>query len=481
LTLDEVIRGAGPLPEAAALRLAAGLASALSVIHRAELVHRDLKPTNILLTEDGPRVIDFGIARATDNPGGAGLTRTGRVLGTAGYMSPEQAEGREATPASDVFCLGTVLAMACTGSGPFDGPSDPQTLYNIVHTDPDLTAVPARVRRLVERCLAKNPGDRPGPEQLLSSIGELAPSGQPWPVPVHQLIDRRRGEIATLYGKPDPNAVVAGLIDKTRQFTRKLTRVDGSGPDSPARPSILVKAKGAVVRKLGTPSQGSGESNRSLGIVRDVLLVVAGVAIGLFVFADLNIGDVIASDRESLGIGGGELENALTHSGYFGIVIGFQLGGVIGGLTRWIVGKRARVFGRAAVAVAAATGFGLGWLSEHDYLDLGLISLGVNTESWPTEEVAGLLALGVALSLGLLLWASWVAGRVGIVLAVIGLIPSILVGAAWANLSVTGILVGDSLRIGLATVVGGTIGGAVAYRAIAAVRAKKAKPPARQW
>lgn len=201
-SLQQAVAAVGALPEEAALRMAAGLASALVDIHRAGLVHRDLKPSNVLLADDGPRVIDFGIARATENETGTGtgtdLTHTGRLVGSPGFMSPEQAEGRPLGPASDVFSLGTVLVMACTGTCPFVGPSVPQTLYNIVHTEPDLGGLPPRVRPLVAHCLAKDPEARPTPAQLLEDIGRITSRERPWPTEVHELIAAQQAEIARL-------------------------------------------------------------------------------------------------------------------------------------------------------------------------------------------------------------------------------------------------------------------------------------------
>ncbi|TCO43792.1 serine/threonine-protein kinase [Actinocrispum wychmicini] len=197
-SLLEAVSAAGPLPEDAMLRLAAGLACALAEVHRVGLVHRDLKPSNVLLAADGPRVIDFGIARAVDSDESSELTRTGWLVGSPGFMSPEQAEGRELTSASDMFSLGAVLVMAATGHGPFSGPSAVRILYQIVHAEPKLAGIPQRLRPIIERCLAKNPTDRPTPVQLLESIGKLAPSTRPWPAAVHDLITRQCAEVARL-------------------------------------------------------------------------------------------------------------------------------------------------------------------------------------------------------------------------------------------------------------------------------------------
>ncbi|MCR6483976.1 serine/threonine protein kinase [Amycolatopsis sp. OK19-0408] len=199
-SLQEAVDKTGPLPPAAVRHLAGGLASALVGIHRAGLVHRDLKPANVLLADDGPRVIDFGIARAAE--GGADLTHTGVILGSPAFISPEQADGRPLTPASDVFSLGALLVLAATGRSPFAGASGPQSLYNVVHTHPDLRLLPPEVRALVEPCLLKDPARRPTPAQLLDLLGPLPPVQRPWPPAVHTLIARRQAEVAGVVAKP---------------------------------------------------------------------------------------------------------------------------------------------------------------------------------------------------------------------------------------------------------------------------------------
>jgi len=184
--LSDVVTRHGPLPEAAVWRLAAGLAEALRAVHDCNLVHRDLKPSNVLLAPDGPHVIDFGISRAFE---GTALTSAGMVVGTPGYMSPEQAEGQQVGPPSDVFSLGGVLAYAATGAAPFGGGSAASVLYRVVTAEPDLRPVPERLRQVIAACLSKNPAERAGLSQLAAMISSLGPAtplalGSFWPEPM---------------------------------------------------------------------------------------------------------------------------------------------------------------------------------------------------------------------------------------------------------------------------------------------------------
>ncbi|WP_187282988.1 protein kinase domain-containing protein [Streptomyces sp. MS191] len=175
-TLAAVLDRVGALPADTLTVLAAGLAEALDSIHRAGVVHRDLKPANIIVAEDGPRVIDFGIARALD---GTVLTQTGFQVGTPGFLAPEQLISGTVTPAVDVFALGVVLAQAAGGSPFGDGPSMARH-YKIVHEEPDLTAVPDELRALVAECLSKDPADRPAPGDFLRRLTVRHPAGGGW-------------------------------------------------------------------------------------------------------------------------------------------------------------------------------------------------------------------------------------------------------------------------------------------------------------
>ena len=167
-SLADAVLEYGPLPVASLLMLAAGLAAALRATHAAGVVHRDLKPANVLLAADGPRLIDFGVSRAVE---ASPLTQSGLVLGSAGFLSPEQAEGSLVGPASDVFSLGAVLTFAATGEGPFGTGSSAALLYRAVYGQPSLGRVPAQLRPLVQRCLAKDPAGRPTTAELLESVG----------------------------------------------------------------------------------------------------------------------------------------------------------------------------------------------------------------------------------------------------------------------------------------------------------------------
>ncbi len=204
--LDKAVRELGPLPVPALRTLASGMASALHSIHSTGLVHRDLKPANVILAADGPRVIDFGIAQAVGT--GAQLTEVGAVVGSPAYMSPEQANSEPITSASDVFSLGSLLCMAATGKAPFAASSAPYTLFNIVHSEPQLDDVPAPLRDLIAGCLRKDPRARPTPAQILDYLGVLPVQSQPWPAPVHAEIAAQTRELVALTSDPEATQII---------------------------------------------------------------------------------------------------------------------------------------------------------------------------------------------------------------------------------------------------------------------------------
>ncbi|WP_406838285.1 protein kinase domain-containing protein [Streptomyces sp. AHU1] len=173
-TLAEHVKRNGALSTDRLRHLMAGLAEALRDIHRAGVVHRDLKPSNVLLAEDGPKVIDFGISRPSDSEL---RTETGKLIGTPPFMAPEQfSRPRHVGPAADVFALGSVIVHAATGSGPFDSDSPYLVAYQVVHDEPDLTGVPEELVDLVSRCLAKEPEDRPTPDELMTALRSVSAS-----------------------------------------------------------------------------------------------------------------------------------------------------------------------------------------------------------------------------------------------------------------------------------------------------------------
>jgi serine/threonine protein kinase len=190
-SLEQVIstrlrNGQGALPEHTVRTLAYGLGSALLDIHGAGLVHRDLKPSNILITIDGPRVIDFGIARALDQVSEPTLTSTGVIVGSPSYMSPEQIRSEATTPASDVFCLGAVLAYAGTGRPPFGNGGGSggmhAVMFRIAEEEPELDGLTEPLRGLVAECLAKDPARRPAPDEVVAGVQPI-PAGTaaaPW-------------------------------------------------------------------------------------------------------------------------------------------------------------------------------------------------------------------------------------------------------------------------------------------------------------
>ncbi|MFI1413170.1 serine/threonine-protein kinase [Streptomyces sp. NPDC020707] len=232
-TLTAAVTDTGALADHSVRVLGAGLAEALAAVHGLGLVHRDVKPSNVLLTLDGPLLIDFGIARATD--GTASLTATGASIGSPGYMAPEQILGKGVTGAADVFSLGAVMAYAATGSSPFPGDSSVALLYKVVHEEPQLGALSGELRETAAGCLAKDPAARPSPEAL---AGALAPEGA--------------ARLVAAGWLPGP------LVEQVSRSAVRLLNLEVADGAAEATPSGVV---GFSSPSVGSPPATAGEGN----------------------------------------------------------------------------------------------------------------------------------------------------------------------------------------------------------------------------
>ncbi|MBO8194316.1 serine/threonine protein kinase [Streptomyces oryzae] len=265
ITLYEAVAGrATPLPVRTLRILANRLARALGAIHEAGLVHRDVKPSNILVTIDGPRVIDFGIARALETVADAQLTRTGAVVGSPGFMSPEQVRGDRVTEASDIFSLGSVLTFAATGRAPFErtGVAGHVQMYRIAQEEPDLEDVPEELRELVAGCLAKDGAERPELTEILERTAD--PEDEPGP-----------GASGSEAAEPWlPGSLVAQLgrhaarlLDAEVPGARAAAERAAEAPALPPRPGAEPSLPGAEALAEGagseTPPEGTGTSAES--------------------------------------------------------------------------------------------------------------------------------------------------------------------------------------------------------------------------
>ncbi|WP_051970012.1 protein kinase domain-containing protein [Kitasatospora azatica] len=279
-SLRDLVHECGALPELTVRQLGAGLAEALTAIHEAGLAHRDLTPANVLLTPDGPRVIDFGIARAAGAPA---LTRTGAVLGTPGYMAPEQAAGFRAGPAGDLYALGAVLVYAVTGSGPHLVPGPlgastvlPGVLARLGGRGPDLRAVPATLRPLLRELMAHDPMDRPIARLLRARLLAGDASGQSgsdldfepdWlPEPVRAALARDSAAAEGYLRPPDPRPLDTGDTGGT------------GGTGGSGRTSATAGLGRALIRLGGALSKetGPGLSRRAVLLTGATVAAAAG-------------------------------------------------------------------------------------------------------------------------------------------------------------------------------------------------------------
>ncbi|GLY72388.1 hypothetical protein Airi01_006550 [Actinoallomurus iriomotensis] len=293
-SLREAVEAHGPLPPRSVLALGAGLAEGLAAIHACGLVHRDLKPGNVILAVDGPRIIDFGIARAMD---AAAITATGSLLGTPGFMSPEQIHGSgDLGPASDVFALGSVLTFAATGRGPFDGGSTASIGYRILHTEPDLGTLSSPVRELVAGCLAKDPAARPLVADVLRELSASADRPGGWLPPAVTTMVAERNAPLNGDAPSGPGARADGPVaDRgTLEWTPPGHGDEGQRPLWPSE-----SAQWRQQPPPPYPTWPGGAPSRGAGPVRAI--VVAGAALALLAVVGIV---AFATTRDTDGSGG---------------------------------------------------------------------------------------------------------------------------------------------------------------------------------
>jgi len=284
-TLDEMVRNRGPLPGPGLRRLAYGTAEALAAIHAAGVVHRDLKPGNVMLAEDRPIVIDFGIAQAGD---ATRLTQTGLVMGTPGYLAPEVIEGQPSSPASDVHCWGAMMAFAATGHLPFGGGSYESIFYRIVSGRADLEDVPAPLVPLISAALARDPAHRPSASWLSAQASALEPPpggprpaavkvGSPFPAPgnAEEAPKKPRKSVRPPWPE-DQLERYKRQREQWRQDQELANRANhpGQAPKPPARPNTM-----------------AGLAVMVAAVALTVVLPVAGLVLSLAVITLLRAAD----------------------------------------------------------------------------------------------------------------------------------------------------------------------------------------------
>ncbi|MEU6899942.1 bifunctional serine/threonine-protein kinase/ABC transporter substrate-binding protein [Streptomyces virginiae] len=271
-SLAEAVGGYGPLPARTVRILGARLAEALAEVHGAGLIHRDVKPGNVLLAPDGPRLIDFGIARAA---GATTLTAADAVVGTPGYLAPElaRAGGPVAGPAGDVFSLGCVLAYAATGTGPFGGGHAAAVVFRTVHEEPELGSLPEELREAVGGCLLKEPGDRPTLGELTALLGPEEGGAGPaaaadWlPAPLPRIIAERSTRALDL---PAPEPTRIDAPEPARQFTRRRLLAAGGALVAAAAPIAWFTTRGPGGRGAPPADAGRDLPVLTLGLQADL-------------------------------------------------------------------------------------------------------------------------------------------------------------------------------------------------------------------
>ncbi|MFJ8601526.1 protein kinase [Streptomyces shenzhenensis] len=251
-SLAEWVTAHGPLSRTALLSLASELCGAVQAVHQAGLAHRDIKPGNVLLARDRPRLIDFGVARAADD---SRHTRIGVSVGSPGFLAPDQAVGGVAAEPADVFSLAALLVYAATGRGPFSraGEEIPAAtlMYRVVHEEPDLTGVPPELVPLLTACLAKDPAVRPTAAQLSSWLEERAGRIGRWP---EECPTALAGELTEAEHAARTVVDLATPVDQESALTTIEADTVLAAPDAPGRrrrPAWLLTTAVAAVAVVG--------------------------------------------------------------------------------------------------------------------------------------------------------------------------------------------------------------------------------------
>jgi serine/threonine protein kinase len=284
-SLSRLVRSCGPIPVPAVRWLAAGCAEALESIHSVGLVHRDLKPANVLVSPDGPRVIDFGVARAAER---IQLTVTRGGVGTPAYMAPEQArDTRQATSASDIFALGATMLFAATGHAPYQGETVMDVLVQLATGPPDLTGLPLELVDIVVACLERDPRNRPTSASVLARLApELAAGGDigipPLPSAALQLIEE--------YSR---------LPRSAAELSSAPARADGW--PSPAQAEAL---SGDLLNPAGNAATGADDTMGSQPLAAKAGWAPVGLASGGLAAGGLAAGGLAPAGRARTGVNG---------------------------------------------------------------------------------------------------------------------------------------------------------------------------------
>ncbi|MFC0553706.1 serine/threonine-protein kinase [Planotetraspora thailandica] len=269
-SLQQRVTDGGPLRGGELDRLAVGTATALTAIHGAGIVHRDFKPGNVLLGPDGPRVVDFGIARQGESD-----TITAGPIGTPAYLAPEQISGSPASPASDVFAWGATIVFAATGKRAFDGGTVASVLHQIMTTDPDVSAVPAPLRDTVQRCLAKDPAARPTARDLLLGLVGSTPDPLAAGAAVADATNAAAQPPATPYGAQPP-------VPQPPVPQQGATPMPGPYDPQPAAPYGTRAAE-----PLATEPAGNGRRRSRKGLIGGLVVLAAAVVTAALVLPSL--------------------------------------------------------------------------------------------------------------------------------------------------------------------------------------------------